>query len=71
MMYQLETAQFMAGSTNTLSFTSNDVNSPYGPVIGGVTVAIPEASTWAMMGLGFAGLALAGNRTRKSVAIAA
>ena len=40
MMYQLETAQFMAGSTNTLSFTSNDVNSPYGPVIGGVTVAI-------------------------------
>ncbi len=71
MMYQLETAQFVAGSANTLSFTSNDVGSPYGPVIGGVTIAVPEPSTWAMMGLGFAGLGLAGYRARKSVAIAA
>lgn len=71
MMYQLETAQFVAGSTNTLAFTSNDFGSPYGPVIGGVTVAVLEPSTWAMMGLGFAGLALAGHRARKSLAIAA
>ena len=42
MMYQLETAQFVAGSANTLSFTSNDVGSPYGPVIGGVTIAVPS-----------------------------
>ena len=28
--------------------------------------AIPEASTWAMMGLGFAGLAFAGYRTRRT-----
>ena len=66
MMYQLETVQFVAGSTDALSFTSNDVNSPYGPVIGGVTVAVPEPSSWAMMGLGFAGLAFAGYRSRRT-----
>ncbi len=72
MMYQLETAQFVAeGSANTLSFTSNDVGSPYGPAIGGVIISVPEPSTWAMMGLGFAGLGLAGYRARKRVAIAA
>jgi hypothetical protein len=35
------------------------------------TPTVPELSTWAMMGLGFVGLAFAGYRARKSVAIAA
>jgi hypothetical protein len=36
-----------------------------GTSLGSASVAaIPEASTWAMMGLGFAGLALAGSRSR-------
>ena len=40
--------------------------------IGSITyTSAPEPSTWAMMGLGFAGLAFAGYRARKSVAIAA
>ncbi len=67
MLYQLVTAQFVAGSTNTLSFSSNDGGgSPFGPVVGGVSVAVPEASTWAMVGLGFAGLAFAGYRSRRT-----
>ena len=36
-----------------------------------ITTSIPEPSTWAMIGLGFAGLALAGYRARKSAAMAA
>ena len=35
------------------------------------SAAAPEASTWAMMGLGFAGLAFAGYRSRRSVTAAA
>jgi hypothetical protein len=41
-------------------------------VSGGVTASTPEPSTWAMMVLGFAGLALAGYRSsRKAASIAA
>ena len=36
-----------------------------------ITATIPEPSTWAMIGLGFAGVAFAGYRARKSIAIAA
>jgi hypothetical protein len=36
-----------------------------------VNAMIPEASTWAMMLLGFAGLGLAGYRSRKAASIAA
>ncbi len=55
-------------------------NSPYyyeligsvssGSVSVGVSLSstVPEASTWAMMGIGFAGLAFAGYRTRRSSA---
>jgi len=32
--------------------------------------AVPELSTWGMMGLGFAGLAFAGYRSRKAVSVA-
>ena len=61
MNYVLETMQFTIGPGETstlLSFTSQDLNnSPYGPVIGDVSIsAVPEASTWAMMLLGFAAI---------------
>ena len=62
MMYNLESLTFTAGATNTLSFASQDLASDFGPVIGGVSIAIPEPATWAMMLLGFAGLGFAGYR---------
>jgi choice-of-anchor C domain-containing protein len=69
MMYTMESVSFVAGSSNTLSFASQDAaTSPFGPVIGGVSIAIPEASTWAMMLAGFAGLAFAGYRKTKGAA---
>jgi uncharacterized protein DUF642 len=66
MMYVLETVTFTAGASNTLSFASQDVGTPFGPVIGGVSIStgIPEASTWAMMFVGFAGLGVFGYRRR-------
>jgi hypothetical protein len=47
---------------------SNDV----GDLLGTVTVStgVPELSTWAMMGLGFAGLGFFSYRARKSLAVA-
>jgi choice-of-anchor C domain-containing protein len=74
MKYTLESLTFTAGPSDTLTFASQDPSSPgyYGPVIGGVSIAIPEPSTWAMMLLGFAGLGYAGYRaSRKNVAAAA
>jgi hypothetical protein len=69
MMYTMERVSFIAGSSNTLAFASQDAaTSPFGPVIGGVSIAIPEASTWAMMLAGFAGLAFAGYRKTKGAA---
>jgi choice-of-anchor C domain-containing protein len=66
MMYTLESLTFVAGASNTLSFASQEAaTSPFGPVIGGVSIAVPEASTWAMMLAGFAGLAFAGYRKTK------
>ena len=47
----------------------------YNEAYGGAAVAqvngIPEPSTWVMMGLGFAGLAFAGYRTRRAAAAVA
>ena len=37
---------------------------------GTATVTVPEPSTWAMLGLGFAGLAFAGYRSHKAASIA-
>ena len=48
-----------------LPAASDHLNGFFG---GNVILAVPEASTWAMMGLGFAGLALAGHRSRRSAA---
>jgi hypothetical protein len=72
-----------AGSAH-VDLYSNGGNAPgdYGIVVwvdgaedktseGGLSLTAPEASTWAMMVLGFAGLAFAGYRTsRKAAAIA-
>jgi hypothetical protein len=49
-----------------LTFASMDPGSAYGGVIGAVSVsAVPEASTWAMILLGFAGVGFLSYR-RKS-----
>jgi choice-of-anchor C domain-containing protein len=67
MMYALETLPFtVSGSSTLLSFTSLDINSPYGPVIGDVSVnAVPEPATWAMMLIGFGAIGY-GVRLRKT-----
>jgi uncharacterized protein (TIGR03118 family) len=58
------------GSASTLYFTDG-IDGERNGVFGAVTF-IPEPSTWAMMALGFAGLAFAGWRARRrSVSIAA
>jgi Protein of unknown function (DUF642)/PEP-CTERM motif len=63
MMYTMESVTFTAGATNTLSFASQDSASPFGPVVGGVSIiTVPEPATWAMMVIGFAGLGFAGYR---------
>ena len=49
-----------------------DANQQYDYVGGGITLSVPEPSTWAMMVLGFAGLGFAGYRKqRKDVPVAA
>jgi hypothetical protein len=66
-----------AAETNDggLTWSAGYENLIGGAELGGISVAVgntvPEASTWAMMGLGFAGLAFAGFRSRRSVAAAA
>jgi hypothetical protein len=66
MMYLPETLQFTLSGSTTLSFTSLDVATPYGPVIGDVSIsAVPEPATWAMMVLGFLGVGFMAYR-RKS-----
>ena len=59
-----------AGGANTLSFTSQDINTPFGAVIGGVSIsAVPEPRTWIMMILGFGlmGMTLRAARDRRTV----
>jgi choice-of-anchor C domain-containing protein len=62
-----ETLDFTAtGKTTLLQFVST-TNSPYGPVIDNVGImSIPEAPTWGMMLVGFAGIGFAAfSRGRK------
>jgi choice-of-anchor C domain-containing protein len=59
MNYAMESLTFTYNGTgNVLSFASlDDPSSAFGPVLGDVSVsAVPEASTWAMMILGFLGV---------------
>jgi hypothetical protein len=58
---------FAAGSYD---ITGTAILSPFGGGAAAVqlTTGVPELSTWAMMGLGFAGLAFAGFRARRTAA---
>lgn len=68
-----------AGAAEThdggLTWSAGYENSSNGAELGGISVAlgnaVPEPSTWAMMGLGFCGLAFAGLRARRSIRAAA
>ena len=57
-----------AATSETLEFISQVTTGDpsYGNEIANVTLSAPELSTWAMMGLGFAGLAFAGYRLRRT-----
>jgi hypothetical protein len=58
------------GVAYTLTFTSQDAStSPYGPVIGGVSLALPEPGTWGLMLVGLGGLGAA-LRARRKLAVA-
>lgn len=73
MNYVKETLSFTVGAptTTVLSFTSQDTDSPYGPVIGGVSIsAVPEPSTWAMMILGFLGVGFMAYRRKSGSGVA-
>jgi PEP-CTERM motif len=55
---------FWESTADIAKFTMTD---GYIAAIGGIySSAVPEPSTWAMMGLGFAGLAFAGYRSRRT-----
>ena len=61
-----------AGGSNTLSFLSQDVNSPYGAVVGGISIsAVPEPATWAMLILGFGGIGMMLRLARRREALLA
>jgi choice-of-anchor C domain-containing protein len=76
MLYVPESIVFIATAASTqIAFTSGDVGSPYGPVIGGVSViavspaggitsAVPEPMTVAILGFGLAGIGLLRQRRR-------
>jgi choice-of-anchor C domain-containing protein len=73
MDYVLESMRVTVTSgLQTLSFSSLDAStSPYGPVIGGISLdaVVPEPAAWALMLLGFAGIG-AGLRSRRQRATA-
>ena len=64
--YTLITGTFVGSGSDTITLSFR--NDPGYLALDAVSVstAVPEPSTWAMMGLGFAGLAFAGYRTRRT-----
>ena len=73
MNFVLEHLTFTStGGSNTLSFLSQDVNSPFGAVVGGISIsAVPEPATWAMLILGFGGIGTMLRYARRRGALAA
>ena len=61
----------LSTSANTPLVVPNIINPNIWDAYGGNVMLAPEPSTWAMMLLGFGGLAFAGYRARKGVALAA
>jgi choice-of-anchor C domain-containing protein len=72
MGWTLYSFDFTATSiSSTLTFSST-TNTPYGAALDNVSVAaIPEASTWAMLLLGFAGVGFLAYRRKPSLALSA
>jgi hypothetical protein len=66
--WTLETAHF-TNVSGPLVFTGSGPSTQQGDLIGDVTAVtgIPEASTWTMMGLGFAGLGFAAFHKRRKI----
>lgn len=70
MLYLPESLAFTTTGSTTVSFTSVDVGTPYGPVVGDISVtSVPEPASWALMLVGFCGLGGA-LRRRNRLAIA-
>jgi choice-of-anchor C domain-containing protein len=72
MDYVTESFDFTATGPTVLSFSSGDASTPFGAVIGGVSVtAVPEPTIWAtlMLGIGMIGAGLRSTR-RKTTATA-
>ena len=61
-------ASFGASAGDIITIESITVPSGYPDATVAISEAVPEASTWAMMVLGFAGLGYAGYRARRSAA---
>lgn len=70
MDYTFENIDFVGNGNENLTFTSNDTGgSPFGPVIGGVSVtaaAVPEPFTLSLFGAGVAGAAALRRRKAKA-----
>jgi hypothetical protein len=67
--YPLFTVWSSGGDAYAAAFTGNVGGTEYWNILGSAAVsagAVPEPSTWAMMGIGFLGLAFAGFRQRKN-----
>jgi PEP-CTERM motif len=69
--YVVEIGFTATGPTEALNLAQfSSGNSQQSPIVGPITVSVPEPSTWAMMALGFAGLGFAGYRRTRKAALA-
>jgi choice-of-anchor C domain-containing protein len=72
MGWSTETFQFVGTGSDTIQFESLTAT-PYGPALDDVvvTAAVPEASTWAMMLLGFCGVGFMAYRRKEKLPLMA